>query len=378
MKLDAPANDSFDDDITAIGDEFVGEEVDGPVDEEFAPALAASWDSSDSDYETFNTNGGFSGDVAEGPAVSECLPLSDDAWGSSDADVQTWGPLVEEHPNCPDTAAGSEIDDKSSGRAWNYWDPLGYEDELASPYCVSRVLRDLLDLTKDPLTGVYIAAVEHDITRFHVLMVGPSGTPYEGGFFHFLVQCPPEYPMQPPRVRLMNTDDETVSFNPNIYDSGRVCLDMLGTSNTPGWSPAYSISSVLVSIQSLLTDKPYFNDPYWSSDDRPQDCEAYSHVVEHETIRVAVCDAIEACLNGSSLCTPHLREVMLNLFMLYYDKYEKAVESKLELTGTDMRDPLFFQTYERGDYQYQTLLLRLRKLKGEVEALIKARGEDEQ
>ena len=31
------------------------------------------------------------------------------------------------------------------------------------------------------------------------MIIGPLDTPYEGGFFHFLVRCPPNYPINPPR-----------------------------------------------------------------------------------------------------------------------------------------------------------------------------------
>ncbi|KAL1435236.1 hypothetical protein MTO96_011158 [Rhipicephalus appendiculatus] len=183
--------------------------------------------------------------------------------------------------------------------------------------------------------------------------------------------------MRPPRVRLMNTDDQTVSFNPNLYDSGMVCLDILGTSDTFSWSPAFSISSVLVSIQSLLTEKPYFNDTHWSSDERPEECETYGLIVQHETIRVAVCDAVETCLNGSSPCQPFLTDVMVRRFLACFDKYEKAVETKLELTDEEMIDPLCFQTYERGRYDYKTLLARLHTLKPQVEEVLKVRLEDD-
>ncbi|KAH7935964.1 hypothetical protein HPB52_015836 [Rhipicephalus sanguineus] len=251
MKLDTPATDWCDDDITAIGDELLDDEMEGPLNEDFAPWVDTASDSSDND------------DELDGPPVGET-------------------------PRWPQTT------------------------------------------------------------------------------------CPKDYPMRPPRVRLMNTDDGSVSFNPNLYKSGRVCLDILGTSDTLAWSPAHSISSVVVSIQSLLTKKPHFNEANWISELRPEDCGSYSRIVQHETIRVAVCDAIDACLNGCSLCPGYLEGVMLEHFMAHYEKYEKVVESSLYLTGEDMMDPLFFETYGRGQYQYESLLVKLRKMKAQVEDLMKA------
>ena len=39
------------------------------------------------------------------------------------------------------------------------------------------------------------------------------------------------------------------------------CLSWCRTWSGPAWSPAQSLSSVLISIQSLLNEKPYHNEP---------------------------------------------------------------------------------------------------------------------
>ena len=58
----------------------------------------------------------------------------------------------------------------------------------------------------------------------------------------------------------MTTGGGAVRFNPNLYRNGKVCLSILGTWSGPGWSPVQSISSVLLSIQSLMNTKPYHNE----------------------------------------------------------------------------------------------------------------------
>ena len=62
-------------------------------------------------------------------------------------------------------------------------------------------------------------------------------------------------------MRLMTTGGGKVRFNPNLYRDGKVCLSILGTWAGPGWSPAQSLSSVLLSIQSLMNARPYHNEP---------------------------------------------------------------------------------------------------------------------
>lgn len=50
-------------------------------------------------------------------------------------------------------------------------------------------------------------------------------------------------------------------FNPNLYKNGKVCLSILGTWTGPAWSPALTLEKVFVSIQSLLSEQPYTNEP---------------------------------------------------------------------------------------------------------------------
>lgn len=72
---------------------------------------------------------------------------------------------------------------------------------------------------------MFIPLLLHQI---HALITGPFDTPYEGGFFLFLFRCPPDYPIHPPRVKLITTGNNTVRFNPNFYRNGKVCLSILG------------------------------------------------------------------------------------------------------------------------------------------------------
>ena len=56
------------------------------------------------------------------------------------------------------------------------------------------------------------------------------------------------------------------------------------------WSAVQSVSSVLMSIQSLLHDAPYHNEPSFEKDDGSGDPQRYNHKILHETLRVGVCE----------------------------------------------------------------------------------------
>ncbi|KAH6936418.1 hypothetical protein HPB50_016968 [Hyalomma asiaticum] len=145
------------------------------------------------------------------------------------------------------------------------------------------------------------------------------------------MQCLPEYHFEPPRVRLMNTGGGCVRFSPNLHATGMVNLGKLATVQG---EPLLHLENVLASIKSLLSRKPYFNQPGVYSETWAGELERYSRAVQHDTVRVAVRDAVEACLNESSQCPPYLREVMMKTLVAYYDKYVVVLPIKLVVTGT--------------------------------------------
>ncbi|NXL14825.1 UBE2Z enzyme, partial [Setophaga kirtlandii] len=187
-----------------------------------------------------------------------------------------------------------------------FWDPTvsgDWDSERPSPACLLRIKR-VWELWKVwECRRVWERCRAGVSPQIHALITGPFDTPYEGGFFLFLFRCPPDYPIHPPRVKLMTTGNNTVRFNPNFYRNGKVCLSILGTWTGPAWSPAQSISSVLISIQSLMTENPYHNEPGFEQERHPGDSKNYNECIRHETIRVAVCDMLE----GKCPCPEPLR-----------------------------------------------------------------------
>nr|XP_037278997.1 ubiquitin-conjugating enzyme E2 Z-like [Rhipicephalus microplus] len=262
-----------------------------------------------------------------------------------------------------DMMQDQEAQAKAARNPPNFWDPISYEYEQPTPQCLLRAKRDIMDIYTQPPPGVFIAPEEENITKIHALVLGPFDTPYEGGFFHFIMKCPADYPIQPPRVRLMTTDGGRVRFNPNLYNNGKVCLSILGTWVGPAWSPAQCISSVLVSIQSLMTENPYYNEPGYETERWPGEAARYNTIIQHETIRVAVCNTVEACLQGNSPCPAPLREVILKSFPDFYNTYENVVKNHLHLSGSPMNDPF---GDKRGVYQFSTLLTRLQSLNEQI------------
>ena len=93
--------------------------------------------------------------------------------------------------------------------------------------------------------------VNDDIFHWKAVLMGPSDSPFEGGVFHLNIHFPSDYPFKPPKVTFI-----TKIYHPNINSNGIICLDILKNQ----WSPALTISKVLLIISSLIDD-PNPDDP---------------------------------------------------------------------------------------------------------------------
>ena len=60
------------------------------------------------------------------------------------------------------------------------------------------------------------------------------------------------------------------------------------------WSPAQSLETVLLSIQSLMSDNPYVNEPgFENTDNDKEEATSYCAKIAHETLRISVLKRLE-------------------------------------------------------------------------------------
>jgi len=117
---------------------------------------------------------------------------------------------------------------------------------------LKRIQRELVEIENDPPANCSAGPENSsDLFRWEGVIFGPSDSPYAGGVFKLKIIFPTDYPFKCPTVTFT-----TKIYHPNINSAGIICLDILKTQ----WSPALTISKVLLSICSLLCD-PNPNDP---------------------------------------------------------------------------------------------------------------------
>ena len=116
---------------------------------------------------------------------------------------------------------------------------------------LKRIQKELTEMKRDPPAGCSCGPDVDDLYNWSGAIMGPDESPFAGGVFQLIIHFPTDYPFKPPKIAFT-----TKMYHPNINVAGAICLDILKDQ----WSPALTISKVLLSILSLLTD-PNPNDP---------------------------------------------------------------------------------------------------------------------
>jgi len=205
-----------------------------------------------------------------------------------------------------------------------------------------RLLKDVRNIIKNPLAdnGIYYQHDDNNMLKGYALIVGPSDTPYFGGYYFFKFDYPVEYPYSPPKVTYMTNNGKT-RFNPNLYKCGKVCVSILNTWNGEKWSSCQTISSVLLVLCSLLKNEPFLNEPGQSK--TSVDFQNYTKSIEYVNIEYAICDMIT--LSKNKIATPFkmFYPIMKEHFIKNYDVILKFIEDKelLNLAPTNIAVNLY-------------------------------------
>ncbi|XP_002165312.1 ubiquitin-conjugating enzyme E2 E2 isoform X1 [Hydra vulgaris] len=119
------------------------------------------------------------------------------------------------------------------------------EKESRKRIGAGRIQRELGELSLDPPPNCSAAPKGDNLYEWLATIMGPQGSPYAGGIFFLDITFPQDYPFKPPKVIF-----KTRIYHCNINSQGVICLDVLKDK----WSPALTISTVLISLIALLSD----------------------------------------------------------------------------------------------------------------------------
>ena len=151
---------------------------------------------------------------------------------------------------------------------------------------VRRLVADIKDMMQEPLTehGIYYSHDEDELLKGYCMIVGPSDTPYAGGYYFFDIAYPITYPHAPPIVTYC-TNGDNVRFNPNLYVNGKVCVSLLNTWRGEQWTSCQTTRSILLTLCTLLCKNALLNEPGISKSH--EDFTNYETIFQYTNVELA-------------------------------------------------------------------------------------------
>jgi len=227
---------------------------------------------------------------------------------------------------------------------------------------MNRLMKDIKHIIKNPLTdqGIYYIHDDSDMLKGYAMIVGPSDTPYFGGFYFFEFNYPCDYPHNPPKVKYY-TNGNGIRFNPNLYICGKVCVSLLNTWRGDQWTSCQSISTVLLTLCTLLCKDPLLNEPGVTNSHN--DIKNYNEIIEYSNLNVAICDIVMKKPGIYKSFFDNFYPYVKKNFNQNYDKLLEFAEKKIADVNVENK---FFKTefYSMNVYiHYHNIIVKLNECK---------------
>jgi len=132
-----------------------------------------------------------------------------------------------------------------------------------------RMNNDLKEIYQNPIEGIGIVSLNNDIMKYIVNLMLLSG-PYKDYCLQLLLTIPDDYPIKPPKILIYPNQLFDNLYHHHIFNDSKkdengntfkkLCFDLLDNdflstkSEKTGWNPSYTISTLLMQVQSFLSD----------------------------------------------------------------------------------------------------------------------------
>jgi ubiquitin-protein ligase len=109
---------------------------------------------------------------------------------------------------------------------------------------VNRLNKELAKLCTIPPENSSVSLAGDNLSQWTLHVVGPAGSPYEGGNFQLSCALPDNYPISPPEVKFT-----TRIYHPHVRsDDGMICADVYKAN----WTPILDIRYVIDTVLSIM------------------------------------------------------------------------------------------------------------------------------
>ena len=206
------------------------------------------------------------------------------------------------------------------------------DEKQKSQSLVKRLVRDVKDIIKKPLldNGIIYSHSDEDLLKGYAIIFGPPDTIYENGVYFFEFNFPKTYPFSPPKLTYLTNNGKT-RFNPNLYRNGKVCVSILNTWRGPGWTSCMTIRTILITLTTLLHNKPLLNEPGVNENHRSFN--SYNKIIQYRNFDTAIRNVLT-----KNLLPPNFTSLW-PLIKKHFEKNKQSILNKLDTLIKEQSSP---------------------------------------
>ncbi|TID23429.1 putative ubiquitin conjugating enzyme family protein [Venturia nashicola] len=221
-----------------------------------------------------------------------------------------------------------EVSDKTFSTDYYFWTDSSRNHGVPAKGRMKSLMTELATLQTSLPEGIYVRHGSSRLDMMKIIIIGPNGSPYEGGLFEFDLWCPFTYPNTPPKMHFKTTAGGSAHFNPNLYPDGTICLSLLGTWQGQPWVAAGPNKSTLlqlfISIQAMiLCAEPWYNEPGREARPNPKASADFNRYIQTLTIS----HALTSWLRHGKVNDPVWKEVIEKHFRFNGQAILKSVRT---------------------------------------------------
>lgn len=121
-------------------------------------------------------------------------------------------------------------------------------------FSLQRLMHDYKEIKNQviPIPGVSAAPLDDNFYEWHGNVKSSTTNIYKGAVMHLKFEFPKRYPLEPPKISVLNKNLK----HPNIMPDGRICLDVLEkkVEKFRGWRGGYTVLTILLQLQNFFFD----------------------------------------------------------------------------------------------------------------------------
>ncbi|PRT55300.1 Ubiquitin-conjugating enzyme E2 6 [Wickerhamiella sorbophila] len=118
---------------------------------------------------------------------------------------------------------------------------------MATRTAHKRLTKEYLAIESSPTPFIEAHPSDSNILEWYYVITGAPDTPYAGGEYMGTLLFPPDYPFQPPSIRMITPSGR---FKPNT----RLCLS-ISDFHPDTWNPGWSVATILVGLLSFMNSE---------------------------------------------------------------------------------------------------------------------------